>query len=299
MEITLATATAAFRGTSFTPEKRGERFIKDLHDHLDYIEQWAGQWRTEDNSDALDEALAYYRTGYTGKARDYIAAHSRCISSFIAGPSGFPVERARKASESADKRLNEWLEWSHKQRERIARKFNPAAQTVISADDEDAIAQLQTKRDRLAQRQEMYKAANKVCRKTGLDDDEKARQLNDIGFNEKTIYEVLHPRWGKPGFESYVLSNNNANIKRIEERVKALENEATRRENTPSEYEVNGVRVIEDDGDNRLKLFFDGKPSLETRTKLKRRGFHWSSLQGCWMRQLNQNARYAMREVLQ
>ena len=187
-EINLATAIAAFRGTSFSPERRGERFVKDVAEHLDYIEQWVGQWRTEDNGEQMDESVAYYRTKYTEKARAYLHAHSRCISSFIAGPSGFPVKRAKKANASADKRLIEWLEWSHKQRERMARKFNPNAPQVISADDEDAIAKLQAKRERLQQRQEMYKAANRICRKAGLTDDEKAATMSDLGFNDETIY---------------------------------------------------------------------------------------------------------------
>jgi len=298
-DINLATAINAHRGTSFYSEKRGESFVKDYAEHLDYVAQWMNQWRTDENSDALDEAFAYYRAGYKTRALAYLHAHGRCISSFIAGPSGFPVDRARKANASADKRLNEWLEWSHKQRERMRRQFDPSAPTVISADDEDAIAQLAAKRDRLQQRQEAYKAANKIARNAKLDDEEKRRQLLDLDFDEKIVYECLHPRWGKLGFESYVLTNNNANIHRISDRIKALEYEAARRESTPDEYEVNGVRVVENDGENRLQLFFDGKPERSMIDKLKGRGFHWSPRQGCWQRQLNNNARYAMREVLQ
>jgi hypothetical protein len=298
-EITTSIAAEAFRGTSFSPEQRGERFVADVQKHLEYIAQWAGQWRTDDNTGAMDDALSYYSNGYTERARAYLAAHSRCISSFIAGPSGFPVERAKKANASADKHLMEWLEWSHKQRERLRRQFDPAAPTVISTDDEDAIAQLQAKRDRLMQLQELYKAANKVCRKAGLTDDEKAAALSDLGFDDETIYEALHPQWGKPGFESYVLTNNNANIHRIEDRIKALEHEAAHRAASPTEYEIDGVRVVESDADNRLKLFFDGKPAQAVIDNLKAHGFHWSGPQGCWMRLLNNNARYAMREVLQ
>mgnify|MGYP000957221957 CR=1 FL=1 len=186
-EISIAVAAEAFRGISFSPDKRGEQFVKDLAEHLANIAQWAGQWRTEDNAPAMDEALAYYRTGYLSKARAYLSAQGRCISWFITGPSGFPVERAKKANESADKRLDEWLEWSHRQRERIARQFNPNAPQVISSDDEDAIAQLQAKRERLTQLQERYKAANKICRKAGLTDDDKAAALLDLGLDDRTV----------------------------------------------------------------------------------------------------------------
>ena len=300
-EITLATAIEAYRGISFSPERRGEHFLKELAEHFDYIAQWAGRWRTDDNTAAMDDALAYYRDGYISKARTYLNAQSRCISWFITGPSGFPVERAQKANESANKRLDEWLERAHKQRDRIARQFNPAVSTIISADDEDAIAQLQAKRDRLAQRQERYKAANKICRRTGATEESITRGLLDLGFADEDIRGALHPLWGgKPGFEPFVLANNNANIRRVGERIKALEREAARRETTPSEYKINGVQVVEDGDDNRLKLFFSGKPPAPAViASLKAHGFHWSPRQMCWMRQLNNNARHAMREVLQ
>lgn len=297
MSIELKFAQDAFRGTSFHSEERGARFIRDVDEHLAQIAQWVGQWRTDDNAAAIDEALAYYRQKYTELARAYLAAHSRCISSFIAGPSGFPVERARKANASADKRLNDWLEWAHRQRERLARQFNPNAPQVISADDGEAVAKLRAKLEKLRNDQEMYKTANKICRRK-ITDDEVAAALADLGLNDEAIHAALHPMWGSRGFEAYVLSNNNANIKRVEQRIAALEAEQARREVTPSEYEINGVRVEEDAGDNRLKLWFAGKPAASVIAALKAHGFHWSPRQGCWMRQLNEHARRAAREVL-
>jgi len=297
-DIDLTTAINAHRGTSFSSEKRGASFVNDYDGHLKWTLEWLNQWRTDENSADIDEAFAYYREGYKKRALAYLYAHSRCISSFITGPSGFPVERARKANASADKRLTEWLEWSHKQRERTRRKFDPKAPTVISADDEDAIAKLAAKRDRLQQRQEAYKAANKVARSKKLDEEQKRQQLLDLGFDEKTVYTCLHPRWGKFGFDSYVLTNNNANIHRISDRIVALQREAERRETTPDEYEINGVKIIENNDENRLQLFFDGKPERSMIDKLKSRGFHWSRTRRCWQRLLNNNARYAMKEIL-
>ena len=298
-EIDLKTAQNAFRGTSFYSEERGARFVKDVREHLEWLTEWANQWRTDDNGEQIDEAITYYSAKYVEKANAYLYAHTRCISSFIAGPSNFPVARAEKANASADKRLLEWIEWSKKQQYRIRKQFDPKlASQVISADDEDAIAQLQAKLERLRQFQELIKAANRICRKKNLTDEDVVKELANLGLSDKLIYEAMHPSWGPRGFRPYVLSNNNANIHRIENRIKALEYEAARREATPSEYEINGVQVEEDDGDNRLKLYFDGKPTQAIIDALKRRGFHWSPRQKCWMRQLNENARRAMREVL-
>ena len=42
--------------------------------------------------------------------------------------------------------------------------------------------------------------------------------------------------------------------------------------------------------DNRLQVFFDGKPDADTRAELKSNGFRWASSVGAWQRQLTDNA---------
>lgn len=56
------------------------------------------------------------------------------------------------------------------------------------------------------------------------------------------------------------------------------------------EYEVAGVKVVQNVNDNRLQLFFEGKPENEMITKLKKNGFKWSPRNKAWQRQLTPNA---------
>ena len=42
--------------------------------------------------------------------------------------------------------------------------------------------------------------------------------------------------------------------------------------------------------DNRLQVFFDGKPDADTRAELKSSGFRWAPSVGAWQRQLTDNA---------
>lgn len=56
------------------------------------------------------------------------------------------------------------------------------------------------------------------------------------------------------------------------------------------EYQINGVRILHNTEENRLQLFFDGKPEQEMITKLKSRGFKWSPRNKAWQRQLTPNA---------
>lgn len=64
------------------------------------------------------------------------------------------------------------------------------------------------------------------------------------------------------------------------------------------EYMIGGVRVLQNTDQNRLQLFFPGKPEQETITQLKSRGFKWSPRNQAWQRQLTPNAISAMRSLL-
>jgi len=57
--------------------------------------------------------------------------------------------------------------------------------------------------------------------------------------------------------------------------------------------------VIQNEEANRLQLVFEGKPSEEFRTMLKKNGFKWSPKNGAWQRQLTNNAIYSTKLLIQ
>lgn len=85
--------------------------------------------------------------------------------------------------------------------------------------------------------------------------------------------------FGGIGFESYQLKNNNANIRRVKQRIAELEAQA---DDETTEQEKYGVKIVDNVDENRIQLFFPGKPSQTTRTALKRNGFRWSRYNVCW-----------------
>ena len=91
-------------------------------------------------------------------------------------------------------------------------------------------------------------------------------------------------------YPAYMLSNNNAEIRRIRGRIEQVR----QHEDTNfAGWEFDGGRVEANKADNRLQVFFDGKPDEAARDELKANGFRWAPSVGAWQRQLNKNAYYA------
>ena len=107
---------------------------------------------------------------------------------------------------------------------------------------------------------------------------------------------IADGQWVEPPCAPYQLSNNSANIRRIEQRIEVLKRNATRE--TKSEDYQGVVTLVENAEANRVQLVFPGKPSAEVRAKLKSNGFRWSPSEGAWQRQLNNSAVYWARELV-
>lgn len=172
----------------------------------------------------------------------------------------------------------------------------------ISSDDPEALIQLKTKLHRLEQGQEEMKRINKDFKVLikGLKDYEWITILDKITYSHESVKKsaISHMRFGngdKP-FPGYSTTNNNAKIRNTKKRIAYLEKASTQE---TTEHETNGVKVVDNVEDNRLQLFFDGKPSEEIRTKLKRSGFRWSRYNGCWQSYRGNHQNYRAKEILE
>ena len=165
---------------------------------------------------------------------------------------------------------------------------------IIKSGDEDAIERLEEKLEALKDSQESMKAANKAIR---MKDTEKGdEELRTMGYSDEQIAELRKPDFcGRVGFPDYALQNNNANIHRVEGRLKSLR---AVKEKGSQETENRFFKVVENTEKMRLQLFFEGKPEPEVREVLKSNGFKWAPSQGAWQRQLTSNARYALQSVI-
>ncbi len=151
--------------------------------------------------------------------------------------------------------------------------------TTIYSDDPEAIVKLKEKIGSLEANQTLMKLANKII-KSKKPEVQKIDELVHLGLTEKQALEIMTPgRFAGMGFASYSLTNNNANINRNKKRLKQLvqlESQETK------EFEINGVRVVDNVEDNRLQLFFPDKPGEAIRKDLKSKAFRWTPSIGCW-----------------
>ncbi|MBU2724049.1 DUF3560 domain-containing protein [Acidithiobacillus ferridurans] len=184
-----------------------------------------------------------------------------------------------------------------KQAEHYERRAKGVNDYAISADDPDAVKKLTARVETLKTAQERMKAANAAIRnheKNGPEAQQAA--LEGLGFKPEQAKSLLTPDvMGTVGFASYSLSNNNANIKRLEARIQTLE-KARKLEDRETQYAWGSVR--ENKEINRIQFRFDGKPEEEVRNLMKSSGFRWAPSESAWQRQWTGNAVYAARDVI-
>lgn len=206
---------------------------------------------------------------------------ARVPSILIAGGSNFPVRKKEKQNAARDKNMGEYM-----QIEGLLDKVRSTGMGGISADDDRAVEKLEAKLAGLEAMQEEMKTVNAYYRKHITLEGCPVLSAEEIGKFQSSMASDW--RKNPVPYPSYLLTNNNANIRRTRQRIEDLKSQ--------SEYAgwaFPGGRAEINEGENRLQLFFEEKPSEEQRRELKSNGFKWAPSQGAWQRQLTKNAIYA------
>ena len=245
-----------------------------------------------------EEAERAYRLAerYSKKMAEYYNKESSigmmCPSILISGGSNFPVRKKEKQV-AAWERNHQFYEYVQGILTKIENILY--GREIIKSDDERAIEKLEEKLEDMKNLQEQMKAANKAIR---LKDTEAGNDLlREMGYSEEAITELRKPDFcGRVGYPDYELSNNNANIHRVEERLKSLK---AAKERGSSEQEYKTFKVVENTEAMRYQIIFDGKPEADVRTLLKSNGFKWAPSQGAWQRQITANGKWALERVVE
>ena len=287
--INEAAARHANTVNSFYDYKPGSATAEYRHYVDEAAEIAARQKKRVDPSfhEKIDGLLdAYARKLAANMNKGYEIA-GRVPSILIAGGSNFPVGKKEKQNAAADKNMEEYREIQG-----LLDKIRSTGMGGISADDPNAVSKLESKLAKLEQAQETMKAVNAYYRKHKTLDGcphLSPEQIEKLKASMSGSYRA-NP---KP-FESYQLSNNNAEIHRLKDRITAL---TRRKELGYVGWEFDGGRVEANTADNRLQIFFDEKPDKEIREELKGNGFRYAPSAEAWQRQLNDNAIYAADRI--
>lgn len=208
-------------------------------------------------------------------------------------PFGQPVHgvRDRNYREKAGRQIDSGMRLD-READRFQERAEAAARnTSISSDDPMAIEKLTAKLDKLQRCQERMKAANAAIR---MKDTNKGNaRLSELGYSADDIEKIRKPDYaGRVGYPAYMLQNNNAEIRRVKSRIEDLQRKT---EQDPETWTGEGWTAESDLDENRIRIYFDGKPDEETRRILKGYGFRWSPKNGAWQRQDTPAGRSAMR----
>ena len=238
--------------------------------------------------DKMDALLDRYARQLADWTNAYNRNGASCPSVMISGASNFPVRKKQRQNAREDNL------WQQRQAiDAILDKIKGVGTGPVELTDPHAREILADQLNAARQTLDYCKAGNayfrkhKTLRGYGNLNDEQADRLTDPEDFGMRLY-------GKP-YPDYELTSLRGKIKRLEARLAELD----KLQATPTaSREVNGVQIVEDTADNRLRLIFPDKPDEATRALLKSHGFRWSPRAGAWQRQLTDNARRVAKEVL-
>ena len=228
----------------------------------------------------IDSLLDTYARKLAANMNHGYEIDARVPSILIAGGSNFPVRQKEKQNAARDSNMQEW-----QYIQGLLDKIRSTGMGGIRQDDPQAIPKLQKKLDGLEKAQETMKAVNAYYRKHGTLDGCPHLSPENIENLKADMASGWH--YEKKPFQSWELSNNNAEIRRVRQRIESLTRAS---EVAYVGWEFDGGHVEANRDQGRLQVFFDGKPEADARQQLKENGFRWAPSVGAWQRLLNDNA---------
>lgn len=235
----------------------------------------------------IDSLLDTYARKLAANMNHGYEIDARVPSILIAGGSNFPVRKKEKQNAARDSNMQEW-----QYIQGMLDKIRSTGMGGIRQDDPQAIPKLQKKLDGLEKAQETMKAVNAYYRKHGTLDGCPHLSPENLENLKADMASGWH--YEKKPFQSWELSNNNAEIRRVRQRIESL---TRANEVAYVGWEFDGGHVEANRDQGRLQVFFDGKPEADARQQLKEHGFRWAPSVGAWQRLLNDNAYYASDRI--
>jgi len=257
-----------------------------------------------------------------------IARSGDFANPFATGRGGFNFARNDKKRALYDKASGEFLGAVDEAKNKI--RALARSSKVIRSGQSDTAQKLRDKIAELESARTKIKEGNKAARKVG-GETTPSYVLSNLGANIRRLKERLKAEERKP--KTGALKQEATELEDLEVKIRdqalppqtkkrALDSVRDQRLKVAAQlgelrakeeggessagapstlYRLPGggrVEIRQDQDDNRIRLFFPGKPSDDQRARLKKRGFRWSPRAGAWQRQLTENAVIASGSVL-
>ncbi len=268
-------ASAAYRNVSFSPEKRAQSIVNDYSEELTQDIEFLTSQGVE------PEAISDYKRRYENLLCSWLHKQSNCFSVMITGAGNFPVRRHQKANRSEQRHYEIFREWRAKAKKAIVRKSKPVV-TYLSEID-----RYKAELEGMKRNHDLMKEGNKIIAKAKKDGTDITEYLTTtFGIKPHMIDWTM-----KFGFG---LQNNNANMKRVEQRIKEMEQKEAQRESGASaKYSFEQGEFMVNYEEDRIQIFFTDRPSKDELTDWKNKGlntYNWSPSNKCWQRKITANA---------
>ena len=277
-------AIRAHNWTSFSPEVRGKQLIADYSEELT-----SDMEELRKDASVTDEAIKDYKNRYERFLTSYINAKSNCFSVMITGAGGFNNRKHEKANRSEQKHYEVFREWRTRAKKAIVRKTKPV-KTYTSELERYKAELLSMQANHLK-----MKEGNKIIGKAKKE----GKDISQLLIDTYGIAPHMVDWTMKFGFG---LTNNNANMKRVEERIKLLEKKEAIKETSPFiKYSFEGGEVIVNYEVDRIQIVFATRPTSTELTEWKNKGlntYNWSPSAQAWQRKITPNAMWHLKSMI-
>jgi len=232
--------------------------------------------------------------------REAESTHSRAEQMAAVIPFGQPI--ASNSQRGRDIRYRQRIrdtfdksyELSKEAREVARRAQSAESNTAVSSDDPDAVEKLREKLAASERAVVATKEANKLLRAAGdnVTGHVIAKVAELLGWAPERAASTLGilRSMGQPTFST---TNVAAEARRLKKRIAEIEAK-TSAPDKPAEV-IGEVRIEE--ADNRVRVFFPGKPPEHVRSALKGAGFRWAPSEGAWQRHASNGAWYEANRI--
>lgn len=292
-DINKQTARNAFYNTSFDPDRRGDNIRLEYADHMQStFNKLSKLAETEEQKTILVDEMNRYKVGYVSRLTAYLYSQSRCASSMITGFSNFPVERNRKKMNAAHNKYQELLEFSEKAQKSICKKLS-SARTEKQVNNEEYERLLSVFNRYMEWNKGEYLVAYQV---TSLTDKIK-RSFNNGNYEAvKMILEYIQER--QKDLKKPYITNRHSIWNLLKTEIIDAKQETVK---TGEELvqEFSDVKIVNNYNDERVRIFFPGKPSAEVISLLKKSAWKWSPFNKAWQRKNTKDALYSANRIIE